>query len=362
MILGPYRNPPYRSPTPNSVKSSHSPPPHNHNRNLSPKRKRSDSSAEDTPITGPTKALQIDLAENSIDGNAPDSPRSKVASRLKDLEIRQSRPQSTSHLHQQDAAPSNSQSPRKKLKTNSIRDLRGEVQARRLREEAQTPQYERPTEIPDSVGESTINLSEIAETPDAYGHVPRATPTQVRNGIRELNETVDEVMVEDREGEDNSRLTSPTPPTRKRMLSPPPAFSLPNPPSSTDPFFSPNTSFTSSSSSSSSSSDLNWSTALTWQDSEITGHEISAPDDDGEGINGIGFRPTAAIAYARSQRRKQQVSEWKAREAREARQRRMERRRGGEADSVMSDPVVGSQGDGEGNGKRMVRFTAPGAG
>nr|POE93195.1 hypothetical protein CFP56_19207 [Quercus suber] len=70
--------------------------------------------------------------------------------------------------------------------------------------------------------------------------------------------------------------------------------------------------------------------ALTWQDDEITGHLIdeTLPDDDGEGINGIGFKPTPAIAYARSQRRRQQVHEWKAREAREARQKRFAKRRG----------------------------------
>lgn len=72
--------------------------------------------------------------------------------------------------------------------------------------------------------------------------------------------------------------------------------------------------------------------ALTWQDSEITGHLADPktdPDDDGTGLNGIGFRPTPAIAWARAQRRKQQLSDWKAREAREARAKRSERRRRG---------------------------------
>jgi hypothetical protein len=88
--------------------------------------------------------------------------------------------------------------------------------------------------------------------------------------------------------------------------------------------------------------------ALTWQDDEITGHEVDlGGDDDGEGINGIGFRPTPAIAYARQQRRKQQVSEWKAREARDARQRRIERRRGN---------TVGSIDGFEAELKRTVRF------
>lgn len=70
--------------------------------------------------------------------------------------------------------------------------------------------------------------------------------------------------------------------------------------------------------------------ALTWKDSEITGHlagPSTDPDDDGTGINGIGFKPTPAMAYARSQKRRQQINEWRARETREARAKRSERRK-----------------------------------
>ncbi|KAJ5156023.1 hypothetical protein N7492_008826 [Penicillium capsulatum] len=65
---------------------------------------------------------------------------------------------------------------------------------------------------------------------------------------------------------------------------------------------------------------------FTWHDSEITGHNPTDPTDDGYGINGVGFKPTAAMAWARSQKRQKQVAEWKNREAREARERRRERR------------------------------------
>ncbi|PYH91542.1 hypothetical protein BO71DRAFT_45869 [Aspergillus ellipticus CBS 707.79] len=73
---------------------------------------------------------------------------------------------------------------------------------------------------------------------------------------------------------------------------------------------------------------------LTWRDSEITGHNPNDPTDDGYGMNGIGFKPTAAMAWARSQRRQKQVAEWKNREAREARERRRERRDGAEFDNL----------------------------
>lgn len=66
---------------------------------------------------------------------------------------------------------------------------------------------------------------------------------------------------------------------------------------------------------------------LYWSDAEITGHDPDDPLDDGYGINGIGFRPTPGQAHQRSQRRKQQLAEYRSRENKEARQRRSERRR-----------------------------------
>jgi len=83
--------------------------------------------------------------------------------------------------------------------------------------------------------------------------------------------------------------------------------------------------------------------ALTWHDSEITGHLVDPstdPDDDGTGLNGIGFRPTAAMAYARSQKRRQQLNEWKARETREARAKRHDRRRRGVGGTASRDTTV----------------------
>lgn len=74
--------------------------------------------------------------------------------------------------------------------------------------------------------------------------------------------------------------------------------------------------------------------SLTWHDSEITGHELSDPNDDGYGINGIGFKPTAAMAWARSQKRRRQVADWRSRETREAREKRRERRERIEPDKM----------------------------
>ncbi len=73
--------------------------------------------------------------------------------------------------------------------------------------------------------------------------------------------------------------------------------------------------------------------ALTWHEDEITVYDPDDKDDDGTGINGIGFRPTPAIAHARSLKRRQQISEYRKREESEARAKRNQRRREGSAPS-----------------------------
>lgn len=94
---------------------------------------------------------------------------------------------------------------------------------------------------------------------------------------------------------------------------------------------------------------------LWWQPAEITGLDHHDPADDGYGINGIGFLPTPAVAYARVKHRKRQIAEWKSREAKEARQKRVEMRRGNniqihslEANSAKLDEKA-----------RKVRFSEP---
>lgn len=90
--------------------------------------------------------------------------------------------------------------------------------------------------------------------------------------------------------------------------------------------------------------------ALTWHNDEISGHDPSDSDDDGEGINGIGFRPTPAMAYARMEKRRLQMAEYRNREAREARARRSERRRASEVS------VASGQSREEKEAERRVRF------
>lgn len=90
--------------------------------------------------------------------------------------------------------------------------------------------------------------------------------------------------------------------------------------------------------------------ALTWHEDEITVYDPEDEDDDGVGINGIGFKPTPAIAYARTVKRRQQLAEYKKREEREARARRNLRRRGSPQRAM---PTLESKD----TAARKVRFT-----
>lgn len=68
--------------------------------------------------------------------------------------------------------------------------------------------------------------------------------------------------------------------------------------------------------------------SLTWHEDEITIYDPNDKDDDGTGINGIGFKPTPALAHARVMKRRQQMAEYRKREENEARNKRNQRRRG----------------------------------
>ncbi|KAM0238932.1 hypothetical protein ACHAP5_008508 [Fusarium lateritium] len=88
--------------------------------------------------------------------------------------------------------------------------------------------------------------------------------------------------------------------------------------------------------------------ALTWHEDEITIYDPEDEDDDGVGINGIGFKPTAALAQARATKRRQQMAEYRKREESDARARRSQRRGCGSGVKFRSE---------EQSPPRKVRFT-----
>lgn len=257
--------------------------------------------------------------EVAADGGGS-SPRTRiVADRLRCLAIETPAPSPTPEDNQPDRIP------KKRLKSGGAEDA-VHVPHRDVENNPATP-------LQDVTGfKRKAKLQEIGETPDCYARYPSSPP------LSPLPKRPSGL--------------SPTKPSivkaaHARMVSPPPPTPITSPPE-------PNMDLTANAvplaRSPGESGGPKNATALTWQESEITGHEIDTTGgDDGEGINGIGFKPTPAMAYARSQRRKQQVSEWRAREAREARQRRMEKRRGGSGD------FRGARDRAE-ESKRVVRF------
>ena len=88
---------------------------------------------------------------------------------------------------------------------------------------------------------------------------------------------------------------------------------------------------------------------LFWRDDEIVGYYSDDPEDDGEGVNGIGYRQSMAERRVIERKRQAQIREWRTREAAEDRARRGNRRRGGY-------PGVAVGAAAEENVGRKVRF------
>lgn len=244
-------------------------------RYFSPKRKREPSESDYySPSASPTSTVSvISLQESRIrDETEPGrrSPRAVVAGRFKDLAIRGE--------HFPDRRGSN-------------RDL----------QQPRTLQSEQATCVSDSHDRDFLSLAEPLQ---AHSGEPNDAQNHQTGSDSATNHMPDNALVTHISTPSKKRstpslhkkcdLASPSQ-GRKQRLSPPP-------------------------------SDVPLDDPFTWHDHEITGHNPTDPTDDGYGINGVGFKPTAAIAWARSQKRQRQVAEWKSREAREAREKRRERR------------------------------------
>lgn len=291
-----------------------------------PKRKRSDtihSSLTPLDMSAVIERCE-DMDDDSVEGGGGNSPRSKVAERFRSLNIEAPAPSPVPT----EALPE----PERAIHAPKKRTKRGTPQeAARQTSGPAAQQHDGPATPPPS-RDRKIQVEEINETPGAYARYPSSPPLspsprkKVALKARFTDSTSPTAAVSASAEQPRLSPLLPTPITTSldalltlptRTISPldlsPPPKSAPSPdnPHDVSVESTPDPS------------------ALFWQDTEITGHEVDmSRDDDGTGINGLGFRLTPAMAYARSQKRKQQVSEWRAREAREARQRRFNRRRG----------------------------------
>jgi len=89
--------------------------------------------------------------------------------------------------------------------------------------------------------------------------------------------------------------------------------------------------------------------ALTWREEEITVYDPEDKDDDGTGINGVGFQPTPELAHAIALKKRQQLLAYKKMVEGDARARRNERRRGTPTAAVAKESPR----------RRRVRFLSP---
>ncbi|PSK53919.1 Endocytosis protein end4 [Elsinoe australis] len=240
---------------------------------------------------------------------ASDSPRSQCASRFQSLEIEETPIYLRTNMDLISDSESSSQSPRKRQRRSSANHTSPTPTPDKTLQIRPKPAHERPRrtsqpQLPSSppLSPSPGSNGRRIKSPPPFDPALPSTPS--RTPVTSPSKTAEAAV---------PRSVSPRSLDLADSISPP--ITTKRPPKRP------------SSPSLTSSSPAEQSF---WQPKEITGHVIdtSTPDDDGLGINGIGFMPTAAMQEARRIRRKQQVSEWRAREAREDRRRRFEKRRG----------------------------------
>ncbi|KAJ5174826.1 uncharacterized protein N7482_000703 [Penicillium canariense] len=249
---------------------------------LSPKRKREPSESDYySPSASPTSTVSIaSLQEARIREEAEPgrhSPRAAVAGRFRELAIRGDRfpdPRASNRDFQQ---PPTLQAEQATCASDS---------------------HDRsPNHMPEPLSDYSSDQHDVQGHHVAFESAPQRTPTPTPDNALVTPASTPSKRRSTPSPRKKSDIASPSKGRKQRLSPPPTAVLLDNP--------------------------------FTWHDHEITGHNPTDPTDDGYGINGVGFKPTAAIAWARSQKRQRQVAEWKSREAREAREKRRERRNEG---------------------------------
>lgn len=259
-----------------------------------PKRKRGDN-----PLVPP---IQFSFSPSQTPEDGSNSPRSKVAHRFRGLDI------TSGGGVEADHGGSNSES-----------ETRGKRQRpdEEMKDAATPTPEERPGDATqaavaaDADGKAVPQL-EIGEEAQSGGlHLPEGGIQRAYPSINRLSESKSRIKKKKRSG---------TPPPRRRNKA---------------------------SGSKNSDEDEEMEivepvrAALTWREDEITIYDPEDPEDDGEGINGVGFKPTHALNQARIMKRKQQMAEYRKREEGEARAKRSQRRRKEERKAASSVETPG---------------------
>ncbi|KAH6847683.1 hypothetical protein B0I37DRAFT_415406 [Chaetomium sp. MPI-CAGE-AT-0009] len=323
-----------------------------------PKRKRSEMLNDGTLNLNTTTQFTFEVTTAADDGNA--SPRTRVAHRFRGLVI---------------GGGSGGIGPSVELNTINI--------------DAEDASRKR-IKLPDVEMRDADNLPATAPVHSGFSSPPRrsgsdkrGSPSGRQPSSKSVSIALDDAVVEQSEtvantstdeNNDSTTATTPslTPPTPLPVASRPPPQPRRRGPkrAGTPPFqFSTTTTTTTTTTNKPPPRGTTVATitdpvraSLTWHDDEITIYDPDDSDDDGTGINGIGFKPTPAEAYARTVRRRQQLAEYRKREERDARAKRSLRRRGGGGGASSPAPPGGLLGEVMAGGKkgkgerRRVRF------
>ncbi|KAL2020314.1 hypothetical protein VTK56DRAFT_8542 [Thermocarpiscus australiensis] len=322
-----------------------------------PKRKRIQMLNNDLPELNTTKHFTFDVHSTIDDGNA--SPRTRVAHRFRGLALEGGVRDSGGGRIRTSPPP-----PDLSMASNDMEDARQKRIKLADTEMRDADSLVVVANLADAAGETTLQLRGDRK----QSRAETGSPTRLRQLPESIRFALDAAVVGQSETVANTGNTgldpdvdsSPGAAAKDGML-----FALPTPSQSPDPGKPHNRSTVRRAEvlplgpkpKQISASDPNepiitdaLRASLTWHDDEITVYDPDDSDDDGTGINGIGFQPTPAMAYARTMRRRQQVAEYRKREESEARARRSQRRRGSPAAALAE-----SKGKGKMQ-RRKVRF------
>lgn len=317
-----------------------------------PKRKRSEMLGDSIPKLNTTTEFTFEVYSVFDDGNV--SPRTKVAHSFRGLALDGGDPSGGPRTASKDLNTTdfeNQDGPRKRLRIPDIEmsDAEGLTLVAgetTMISDAQTTLSQltegRPRKRP-----QPTKSARFAPDATVIGQAEMADTATINE--KTISKITVDTLSPPLSPQHNPSTSHPTHHRPRRVGTPPLAFRPPSP--------SPTSSSSSTCSTNNSITDP-LRASLTWQENEITVYDPDDSDDDGTGINGIGFKPTPAIAYSRTMRRRQQLAEYRKREEREARAKRSARRR------IMGGSPSPGPGPGVGVGvgkerereKRKVRF------
>lgn len=327
-----------------------------------PKRKRSQLAGDEAPTLNTTR-FSFDIVGTPPREDGNDSPRTNVAHRFRGLAI-----EGGGGAGHEVAGGSASPTPDIATRTTPAEDWDPMDEDTIIRKRVKLPEEADGVDLRQDGPSATAEAARVDRVDEPLSEPPSGAPLSGPKGEWETGlqvPTVDPAVVKPGSKPTGGRLHKSYPSinrlsdsksrsSRKRAGTPPLAASKANPPGAME-----QTGVDGRGGGGGDDADVEIvdpvRAALTWHTDEITVYDPEDEDDDGTGINGIGFKPTPAVAYSRTMRRKQQLAEYRKREERDARARRSHRRRAspGPVAAAAAAPVGSGAAE---EAERKVRF------